>query len=454
MNNSKNKNPWIGLASYQEGDVLYGRDNEINNLSNWIITHTQTILCGRSGIGKTSILNAGISPIMRKNGFLPIKIRLEHNSTSYIEQIRECVYKEISSIKNYCPNGNNKLKAYYEETITVINKDNETLWEFFHRHIFYDSYEKRIIPLIIFDQFEEIFTIENDKKKINSFFKELADLLNDITPEYITEYYNDKNKIDVQAQNVNGLGMIFVPDITTSNNLPNYHFSSDFRIVITLRDDCLSYLEQHIRNIPALKQSKYFLQPINGEDAMSIIINPKPGLISKNVALRIISTLNNDSGIGFDDLKDTHVDSAILSLCLSQLFINKPENEETITLPLVEQFNNYIIDNFYTTSINDIPLTIIENLEDILVNSESKRECVSLSKLKENHIPDIYLNILINERKLLRKFTRNRQIMVEYIHDILCPVVEKRKQAREFNSQKQKDMILNERIKEIRNKSI
>ncbi len=438
MNNINNINPWIGLDSYEEGQTIYGRDNETISLSNWIIEHTQSILCGRSGIGKTSLLNAGVIPVLRRNNFFPITIRLEHNSISYIEQIRNSVFKETKKTKSNVADCN--------ELVKVIDKDTETLWEFLHRYMFYDTSHNRIFPVIIFDQFEEIFTIEKNKEKIYDFFNELADLLNGITPRYIIELQNDI-EVKTNEQRVDGYGIINMPDIPDC--APNYLKTSDFRIVITLRDDCLSCLEQYIKNIPSLKQDIYFLQPIDGDEALSVIMKPRPGLINEEVALKIISTINEDSEINRNNLKDVYVDSAILSLCLSQLFINKPIQEECITLSLVEQFNHYIIDNFYSESIRDIPIEIIEHLEDILVNDDCKRECVSLYTLQRN-IPDIYLNILINERKLLRKFTRNKQAIVEYIHDILCPVVLKHKQIRKLDVQRNEDKIINDTIKKIK----
>ena len=61
-------NPWIGLKSYQEGETLYGRGKDVLALSQCIINNTQTVVYGKSGIGKSSVLEAGIFPIVRKIG--------------------------------------------------------------------------------------------------------------------------------------------------------------------------------------------------------------------------------------------------------------------------------------------------------------------------------------------------------------------------------------------------
>lgn len=78
----KKANPWIGLESYREGEVLYGRDEDIRNLLECILNDRDTLLYGRSGIGKSSILNAGIFPVARVQGFLPVVVRLSHRETN------------------------------------------------------------------------------------------------------------------------------------------------------------------------------------------------------------------------------------------------------------------------------------------------------------------------------------------------------------------------------------
>ena len=69
-------NPWKGLKAYSEGEILYGRNDDIQALSQYIINNTQTVLYGKSGIGKSSILNAGVFPVARQHGLYPVPVRL------------------------------------------------------------------------------------------------------------------------------------------------------------------------------------------------------------------------------------------------------------------------------------------------------------------------------------------------------------------------------------------
>ena len=76
MEELNSKNPWLGLESYKEGEVLYGRDDDIRDLTQCVLNDIDTLLYGKSGIGKSSILNAGILPAARRNGYIPIMVRL------------------------------------------------------------------------------------------------------------------------------------------------------------------------------------------------------------------------------------------------------------------------------------------------------------------------------------------------------------------------------------------
>ena len=64
----------------------------------------------------------------------------------------------------------------------------ESLWEFLHHRddVLRDESGKTLIPLLIFDQFEEIFTLaQNDdfgRKRAAQFLEDLADLVENRPP--------------------------------------------------------------------------------------------------------------------------------------------------------------------------------------------------------------------------------------------------------------------------------
>jgi hypothetical protein len=56
-------NPWPGLAAFTEAakDSFNGRDAEAEELLRRVTTAPLTVLFGKSGLGKTSLLQAGLS---------------------------------------------------------------------------------------------------------------------------------------------------------------------------------------------------------------------------------------------------------------------------------------------------------------------------------------------------------------------------------------------------------
>jgi hypothetical protein len=78
------EHPWPGLESFTERDCEYfnGRDEEIADLFRLDSRDTLTVLFGQSGLGKTSLLKAGLFPKLVAADFLPIYIQLTHSDAA------------------------------------------------------------------------------------------------------------------------------------------------------------------------------------------------------------------------------------------------------------------------------------------------------------------------------------------------------------------------------------
>ena len=414
-------NPWKGLNFYHEGEILYGRDDEIQSLALYVTNNTQTVLYGKSGIGKSSIINAGVFPIARKEGLFPIPIRLKHDSdTNYTSQI-------IAAFK--------ESNIGITEILKPLGESNETLWEYLHRNTFYDiNTDSPVRPLIVLDQFEEIFTLQHDEKKKLSFFSELADLLNEITPDYIAKSLSvqtDSAPI-IPKLNDNGFSLDFgVTNDSDEDKIKKYVSDSLFNIVFTIREDFLSYLERYTKYIPVMKSNRYALLPINEEQAKDIIMRPVEGLVDIDVAKLIIEKVTGRTDFKLGDDPEIEVDAAVLSLFLSRIFIKKKEDESTITAALVNESSKDIIKDFYNESVEDLPSKEIEKLENSLLTYDNRRDNVSRNDLIREGVSDSTIQKLVEDRKLLRQFSYQDDLRIEFIHDILCPIVNDRIEHRE-----------------------
>ena len=145
------ENPWLGLSSYTEETRAYfhGRDEETAELARRVQRKNLTVLFGQSGLGKTSLLRAGLVPRLRGEGFCPVYVRVDYSPESPppSEQIKQAIFKATAEAGHWSRPG------------TAI--EGESLWEFLHHRgdLLRDAEGRTLLPLLIFDQFEEIFTL-------------------------------------------------------------------------------------------------------------------------------------------------------------------------------------------------------------------------------------------------------------------------------------------------------
>jgi len=66
---------WLGLRSCTEElqSYLFGRDSESDEVFRRVGRKRLTVLFGQSGLGKTSLLRAGLFPRLRSAGYLPVR---------------------------------------------------------------------------------------------------------------------------------------------------------------------------------------------------------------------------------------------------------------------------------------------------------------------------------------------------------------------------------------------
>ncbi len=89
------RHPWLGLDSFTEEtrSFFYGRDEEVAELARRVQRKLLTVLFGQSGLGKTSILRAGLVPRLREHGYCPIYVRIAYSADAPEpgEQIKQTI---------------------------------------------------------------------------------------------------------------------------------------------------------------------------------------------------------------------------------------------------------------------------------------------------------------------------------------------------------------------------
>lgn len=434
MDNVKRNNPWLGLASYKEGEVIYGRDDDIRDLSQCVLNDNVTLLYGKSGIGKSSILNAGILPAARRAGYVPVVIRLSHKGEEpYVNQL-------IKALED--------AGVDFHEEVSCKDPSLEDFYEFFHRHTFYNLEGERTKLLIIFDQFEEIFTLQDNLALKKDFFSSMADLLNDVMPDRLQQKVDAPASECIQVVDNEDIDDIFNDlNLVVGQNAPDYVSDNDVHFIFTIREDFLSEFEYYSATIPSLRQNRYGLRPISEEQASQIIMRPVPGLVDESVAKLIIEKVTGRVDFELNGLPEIETDSALLSLYLNRLY--EAKEGDVITAELIEKKGGEIISDFYQEAMSEVSALTTDYFERVLLNGQGRRDNVTVyDALTVGKVSQSEIDLLCN-KKILRCFNYAGDFRLEFIHDILCPVVMQHREDRVMIQlqEEQKRMIASMRQK-------
>lgn len=180
MNSSLRPNPYVGPRSFQTGETLYGRERETLELLDLLIAERIVLLYSPSGAGKTSLIQAALTPKLQEEGFNvlpPMRVSAElpplppppgskpEGRTNPVTN--RFLISTLVSLEQKLP----QEKRLPLPTLTRMT---------------FDEYLKQradlgeTSPVLIFDQFEEILTLDatNLDAKV-AFFEQLGEALRD-----------------------------------------------------------------------------------------------------------------------------------------------------------------------------------------------------------------------------------------------------------------------------------
>jgi len=400
-------NPWLGLLSYEDpakskADYSFcGRDAAINSLFAMVDNNLLVTLYGKTGVGKTSVLNAGVFPLLRSRNYIPVSIRLGRydniEKCSFSSIIVQAIQEEILAIGGHCKT---LYPANAESGIMAV----DYLWRYFCTTSFFNNQEEEVYPVISLDQFEEIFITHP---------KESATLL-----KQVYALMDDNRE---------------VPD------LEGYSDSTNFRFIFSIREDDLFYLEDCIdmNHLAEMKQNRYRLAPLSDTEAREIVLLGKE-CMEKNAEEEIISRI-----IRLSKGENGQISTNILSLVCCQLFI---QHNGKLTLDGVVDSAKNPLDLFYldcTSRISEKARLFIENE---LVEQDRRRFVP-----KENFeatVPHKDIEVLTNGQfRIIQNVSAGNRECVELIHDSLAKTIYHLKIEAEERIKNKKLERRNKRIK-------
>lgn len=381
------KNPWPGLASYDEKNGLFcGRTQSVNDVFSLICNNQAVTLYGRSGIGKTSLIKAGVAPLLRRRGYLPVYVRLMREIIPGEDgPFSLCIVRRLQAL----------LPASCQPADAgVPATDPAFLWEWFLANSFQNGEGEQITPVLILDQFEEIFFYKEEEVRL--FLRQISLLLDD------------------------------------SRRLPDEYdpeaFRSRIRFVFSFRDDALYKMEEAADrdNLAALKQNRYVLKALSREQAAEVILLPSEDIqsgsrmVTQRVADSILDKLERDRN---------DVDPAILSLLMSELYdkmVSTGSGE--ITEDLVSDFGGDIIRGYYLKGVSHVSSRTVSFLERELVTADGRRRSVASGDMRGFIRQDDIKSLL--DRHILSEVVKGDVVDYELSHDVLCPIVQQNRRRR------------------------
>ena len=390
------ENPWLGLFSYSEETLAYfhGRDEETAELARRVQRKLLTVLFGQSGLGKTSLLRAGIVPRLRAEGYCPVYVRVDYapDSPTPSEQIKQAIMKAAAAAGVWTRPGS-AIKG-------------ESLWEFMHHRgdLLRDANGRTLLPLLIFDQFEEIFTLaqadDAGRMRAKLFIEDLADLVENRPPAALeARIENDDNAAE------------------------DFDFArADYRILIALREDYLAHLEGVKGSMPSITQNRMRLARMTGAQALSAVVKPGGRLVSQEVAESIVRFV-----AGGSELANAEIEPSLLSLVCRELnTVRLAQGRAEISADLLAGSRDTILSEFYERTLADQPAGVRRVIEDELLTESGYRESLAEERVIKALVavgasPDA-LGTLV-DRRLLRIEERLDMRRVELTHDVLCGVV-------------------------------
>jgi AAA+ ATPase superfamily predicted ATPase len=201
--------------------LFFGREDESKQLFYLIVSESLTVLYSKSGYGKTSLLHASVFRMLREDNFFPFTARFNKKDASPCEAIRHSIQ--------------NTKQAEFD---VISNEKEGDLLSFFQGLEIWSAANKLLTPVVMLDQFEELFTLEHNLKHRASFVDQLAALL----------FKAKEGKLSV-------------------------------RIVISIREDFLGHLEKMAIKIPSIFSNRFRLEALTKSAAAKAIVKPGAAML-------------------------------------------------------------------------------------------------------------------------------------------------------------------------------
>jgi len=378
------QHPWPGLRPFAEADSAYffGRESESRALQEMVERAPVVVLYGQSGLGKTSLLRAGLFPALKSANYLPVWIRLDWTPAAppLTQQVLAAVIATFQQAGVEAP----------------APQADDSLWSYFHRADadFWGQRNRLVTPIIVLDQFEELFTLgrrdASAAERTEAFVRDLEAQFEQRPPAVVRE------RLERFPEEASGY------DLARDNA----------RFIVSLREDYLPHLDAWRDRLPSMLARRYRLEPMTRQQALLVVKRAGSALVNDAVADDIVDFVAMGGA-------DPRVEPAILSVVCDELNLRRVDaGLPQITRELLSGERSRIIEDFYERSFEDVSDTTRDWVEDELLTASGHRDRAALEDARKAGIDGSELERLV-ERRVLHSDERNQVQWVEFTHDLL-----------------------------------
>lgn len=222
--------------------IFFGRKEDTERLLSMILQERLCVVFGKSGHGKSSLLNAGIIPALLQKGgrgkreYIPISVRFNAWAGPASPPLFEKFLFHLNSA----------LAGKAPPAGDIPPNLPNTIWGAIKRW----NPGKNIGFVLIFDQFEEFFTYPEEQQ--NAFKDQLNELLYADFPQYLEMH----------------------EDSLSASQFAHLVEKADNRAVFSIRSDRLSDLDKLKDRLPAILLKRFELQALDEAQATESIVAP------------------------------------------------------------------------------------------------------------------------------------------------------------------------------------
>ncbi|MBV6442683.1 MAG: hypothetical protein EPGJADBJ_04404 [Saprospiraceae bacterium] len=426
---SQYRYPGVNPFTTEQAALFFGREADTAQLLQLVRFEQVVVLYGKSGLGKSSLLNAGVLPALHKEGkFTSVVIRLGAWTQGKTETPAAIVKQSLVR------------ENYIRETLLdkLLPYDN-SLWYFAKTRQLNGGSDAL---LLVFDQFEELFTYPDSA--LNEFKNELAELLYTSIPQRFRRALENRAWSD---------GDVLAPLYTPL----------EIKVLIAIRADRMHLLDHLSSHLPNILRHCYRLEALLRSEAESAIVQPAKATDSEFVTPPFLYTQEAlDALLDYlEDPADHRVEGILLQMLCEYFEKEKVKKQGILKIDKPDLGNlEKLVENYYHNKINSLgPIgrrairRLIE--EGLVVEGDNTRLSLHEEQITTQFgVSKEMLENLVDSRLLRAEPFLRGGYTYELSHDRLVPPVLKAKVERLLaeEARTQKNALMESQIKQARSR--